>query len=276
MVWNGDPGATWTTRAHAEPRAAHSPRQSFHGAGRSFALNAPAGTAGWLFALAEVFQDALERFDHFFARDAALGEAQFQIEQLRWRTVREHEVLRPAGFRFGRSLADLLPRGAPLGGNFLDRAVIFSGVSCLTTCNNNDLDEMSASRQRFRTSSGIWTARRDSVADVRDFPRRRARSSCVWPQRSARPCRASASSNGVRSLPAGSSISATSSTWVSSASRTTTGDYAQARPVTIPGYRRSPAISVSLAAEAAASGSITPFSAIEAISSDRSPMTWRG
>jgi hypothetical protein len=38
---------------------------------------------------------------------------------------------------------------------------------------------MSASRQRFFTSSGIWFNDSDSVIEVRDFPSRRAMSSCV-------------------------------------------------------------------------------------------------
>ena len=59
---------------------------------------------------------------------------------------------------------------------------------------------MSASRQRFRTSSGIAVSDSDSVIDVRDFPSFRARSSCVWPHFSASCWSASASSNAVRSL----------------------------------------------------------------------------
>jgi hypothetical protein len=63
-------------------------------------------------------------------------------------------VLGPPGPRLGRRVAQLLPGRAALAGDLLIRAVIFSGVSCLTTCRSNDLVEMSASRHRFRISSG--------------------------------------------------------------------------------------------------------------------------
>ncbi len=115
------------------------------------------------------------------SRDArALGERQLEVEGLRGRPVGEHVVLRAAGLRLGRFVSKLLPGGAAPAGDLLDQRRPFSsGASWRTTCNNNDLEEMSASRQRFRISSGIAMSASDSVTDVRDLPSRLARSSCV-------------------------------------------------------------------------------------------------
>ena len=134
---------------------------------------------GRLLGLAELAQDLLERVDHFVAGDAAARETELQVEQLRRRPEREHVVLRPTRLRLGRLVAQLLPGAPPWPAIFSIRAVIFSGVSCLTTCRSNDLLEMSASRHRFRISSGMVARDSDSVMDVRDLPSRRARSSWV-------------------------------------------------------------------------------------------------
>ena len=49
-------------------------------------------------------------------------------------------------------------------------AIIFWGSPCLTTSRSNDLEEMSASRQRFLTSSGMLLRDSDSVTELRDLP----------------------------------------------------------------------------------------------------------
>ena len=110
-----------------------------------------------------------------------LLELQPQVEGLRRRPVLEDERLGRPSFGFRGDLARLLARHGPWPSRVscsIERDH-FLGVCCLTICKSNDLEEMSASRQRFRTSSGMSASASDSVIAVRDFPSRLARSSCV-------------------------------------------------------------------------------------------------
>src|SRR5438034_10410525 len=71
--------------------------------------------------LAELFENRFERVDHLVARDAALGEAQFQVERFRRRPVGEDIGFRPPRFRLRRRRPKLLARSATLTGNFFDQ-----------------------------------------------------------------------------------------------------------------------------------------------------------
>src|SRR4051812_32893005 len=73
-----------------------------------------------LLALAQVLDDRLERVDDLVARGPALVETQLQIEGLGRRAEGEDVVLRAAGLRLGRGVAQLLAGGAALAGDLLD------------------------------------------------------------------------------------------------------------------------------------------------------------
>src|SRR5262245_2316959 len=79
----------------------------------------------WLSADARLFfpelaDDRFERFDDLVLRGATLRKTQFQIERFGGRTIREDVMLRAAGLRLRRCLAQLLPRGSALAGDLLD------------------------------------------------------------------------------------------------------------------------------------------------------------
>src|SRR5438477_3832277 len=80
-----------------------------------------------LFAPLQVAEDRLESVDDLFARRARLLEAELEVEELRWRAVGEHVVLRAPWLGMGRRLPQLLPGGAALAGDPLDQRRHFLG-----------------------------------------------------------------------------------------------------------------------------------------------------
>ena len=67
----------------------------------------------------QLAEDRFQRLDDVVTRRPRFGEAQFEVERLGGRPVRENVVLRAAG---------LLARGAALTCDLLDKAVIFHGI----------------------------------------------------------------------------------------------------------------------------------------------------
>jgi len=81
--------------------------------------------------------------------DAALGESQLQPEGFRRGFVAEDVSLGETRLGFGGFFADGFTRGAAIPGNLFDQGDHFLGPPCLTDSKSNDLEEMSARRQRF-------------------------------------------------------------------------------------------------------------------------------
>src|SRR5262249_4957146 len=82
----------------------------------------PASAVAALFSCAELFDNGLQRVDHFVLVDARFGEAELQPEGLRRGLVAESVVLGAAGFGPGGFLflADDLA-GGPFARDFLDQ-----------------------------------------------------------------------------------------------------------------------------------------------------------
>src|SRR5438445_12926285 len=80
-----------------------------------------------LLALTEFADDRLERVDDLIAIDAALREADLQIELLGWGPIGEHVLLRPSRLRLRRRLPELLARRAALAGDLFNQGGHFLG-----------------------------------------------------------------------------------------------------------------------------------------------------
>src|SRR5439155_18751715 len=80
-----------------------------------------------LLALAELADDGLERVDDLVAIDAALREADLQIELLGRGPIGEYVLLWPSRLRLRRRLPQLLARGAPLAGDLFNQGGHFLG-----------------------------------------------------------------------------------------------------------------------------------------------------
>ncbi|MDQ1610624.1 MAG: hypothetical protein QOG00_555 [Pyrinomonadaceae bacterium] len=149
---------------------------------------------------------------------------------------------------------------------------------CRTTCSNRDFAPMSARRHFSRITSGNEAIERASVTVLRLFPTLRATSSCVYPKRSQRAARPSASSQAVRSFRCIFSIKAISATALSSTSISMQGT--SLNPAAFEArQRRSPAMIIQrpvMREGLTRRGSNTPFSLIEAVRSFKSPISTRG
>ena len=120
---------TWVFLALAAPFEIpgwppHSPRAKHPTANRDDRSGAerrqPARPAGYLF-LRRSFRMPSSASITSSRDDAALGEAQFQIERFVGGRYANMKCFGRPAFGLGHSLADLLPRGAALAGNLLDQ-----------------------------------------------------------------------------------------------------------------------------------------------------------
>jgi len=114
-----------------------------------------AGARSSLLAVSQVLDDGLQGGNNFGLFDLVFREADFQVELLRWRPVGKDVVFGTSGLRFAAASRICWRVAPPWLAIFSIKAIISLACSCLTICRSSDLDEMSASRQRFLTSSGI-------------------------------------------------------------------------------------------------------------------------
>ena len=172
------------TRRQAAGRTARRPPSgaATPAAGLPERLSAPS-RGSCRYGCAEFGEDPLERLDDLLLLDRSLPELELHRERLGRRPVVED--VRRVGLT-----GPWRPRSSPSHAARIRAwrartqsarpARSFSvGSDCLTISRSNDLEEMSASRQRFRTSSGIFVSDSDSVIDVRDLPSFFASSSWV-------------------------------------------------------------------------------------------------
>src|SRR5262249_41280346 len=128
---SGDRGPTSARSGLRGPDASLTPGQPEAFRKRASGVGRRTSTASRAASLrAQVFDDGLQRFDHFLAIDARFGEAQLEPEGFGGGLVAERVVFGAAGFAPGLLVpADRLARGAAFPGDALDERHHFLMVS---------------------------------------------------------------------------------------------------------------------------------------------------